>query len=57
VLSFVLDVQGLGRPKQEQHPSQGVFDEKTRDPQEADHALTVPQRGRELVVTARPSRM
>ena len=34
MLSFVLDAQGLGRPKREQHPPQGVFDEKTRDPQE-----------------------
>jgi hypothetical protein len=39
----ILGAQGLGRPQQEQHPSEGVFDEKTCDPQEADHALMVPQ--------------
>ena len=44
ILSFVLDAQGLGRPEQEQYPPQGVFDEKTRDSQDADHALIVPQR-------------
>jgi len=44
MLSFVLDAQGLGRPKREQHPTQGVFEEKTRDLQEADPAPIVPQR-------------
>jgi hypothetical protein len=40
----ILGAQGLGRSKQEQQPPEGVFDEKTCDPQEADHALIVPQR-------------
>jgi hypothetical protein len=40
----ILGAQRLGRPKQEQQPPEGVFDEKTCDPKEADHALNVPQR-------------
>jgi hypothetical protein len=31
-------------PKQQQHQPEGVFDEKTCDPQEADHALMVRRR-------------
>jgi hypothetical protein len=40
----ILGAQRLGRPKQQHHPPQGVLDEKTCDPQEADHALMVPWR-------------
>ena len=41
----ILGAQGLGRPKQQQHPPEGVLDEKTCDPQEADHALIGTGRG------------
>jgi hypothetical protein len=45
----IFGAQGLGRPKQEQHPPEGVLDEKTCDHQGADHALMVPRRsGRSL---------
>jgi hypothetical protein len=30
----ILGLQGLGRSKQEQHPPEGVFDEKTCNPPE-----------------------
>jgi hypothetical protein len=40
----IFGAQGLGRSKQEQHPPEGVFDEKTCDLQEVDHALMLPQR-------------
>ena len=40
----ILGLQGLGRSKQEQHPPERVFYEKTCDPHEADHVLMVPQR-------------
>jgi len=53
----ILDAQGLGRPKQEQQPPEGVFDEKTCDPQEADHALMVPRLSAGAVIPARPSGM
>jgi hypothetical protein len=33
----ILGAQGLVRPKQEHHPPEGVFDEKTCNPQDADH--------------------
>jgi hypothetical protein len=36
--------QGFGSPKQEQQPPEAVFDEKTCDLQEVDHALMLPQR-------------
>ena len=40
----ILGAQGLGSPKQEQQPPEGVFDEKTCDLQDVDHALLVPRR-------------
>ena len=40
----ILGAQRLGRPKQEQHLPEGVFDEKTCDLQDVDHALLVPRR-------------
>ena len=47
---------GIGRPKQEQQPPEGVFDEKTCDLQEVDHGLIVPRRLASARVIANPTR-
>jgi hypothetical protein len=40
----ILGAQRLRGPQQQQHPPEGVFDEKTCDLQEVDHALMLRQR-------------
>jgi hypothetical protein len=40
----ILGAQGLGRPKHDQQPPEGIFDETTCDLHEVDHALMVPRR-------------
>ena len=38
----ILGLDSLVRAEQQHHPPDGVFDETSCDPQEADHALIVP---------------
>jgi hypothetical protein len=50
----ILGAQRLGGPKQQQQPPEGIFDEKTCDPQEADMRSSCHSDRPEPAVTARP---